>query len=532
MDDVCQYPVFFECHSLLGEQKRGIENYFQIRRKSGGGDCGPLRRVNNTVYNITFRYQKDQQRVLQRPEHVVEFPGGRLVFTVRDSLEPHASSPTTTSAPNQDLTAPAQSLQPIPASTPPPCGEEYELRPDAYLLCYLKECPQAQKELEKELASLACSAQLYPEEGRVLVKSLAQPGAAGEGRNWKAEVDKLFNGYLCHYEVNPHKVKALLQSCSSGQTTDEVKVYSEGGLAVVVGKCSQVNGRLMDVEDMTVKHRRSRLTQKQTRICRLGEAKLCLLWKEIEHGLGENFPGVKVTQGEAGQVVLEGSVEDILEAGEWISNKEHLVLERTVSNMSPHLSVFLKKTYGPGVLGDFLGVGDRVQVDLRDTELCLFSLSVDNLDNAEKALWGEFKEVKIEAPNCSSLSSELKSKTNEMNQGQCRVQVLFGSDSTVRLLGHTKEVEDLIETVTQFILQRAVHLPVPEFAQELPEFLLLHGFDYSGVTFHPLTSFGPMVLLDGPFSKVTEVRNRLGPFLDSLLQDTVPTEPVGIFEFD
>uniref|UniRef100_A0A4W6EFT0 Macro domain-containing protein n=1 Tax=Lates calcarifer TaxID=8187 RepID=A0A4W6EFT0_LATCA len=34
----------------------------------------------------------------------------------------------------------------------------------------------------------------------------------------------------------------------------------------------------------------------------------------------------------------------------------------------------------------------------------------------------------------------------------------------------------------------------------------------------------PMVVLDGPFSKVTEVRNRLGPFLDSLLQDTVPTD--------
>ncbi|XP_044040522.1 protein mono-ADP-ribosyltransferase PARP14-like isoform X2 [Siniperca chuatsi] len=531
MEDPCKYPVFFECPSLDGEQRKRIENYFQIRRKSGGGDCSAVTNINDKVYSIAFKERDAQQRVLQRSEHVLEFASGPLVLTVRDSPEPTSKKV----SPTLDLTS-SQSPQAIPASTPPPSGEEYELQLDTYLLRYLKECPKAGKELEKELASVACSAQLYPEEERVLVRSLAQPGAVDEARNRKVKVGKIFDGYLCHYEMDPHKVKALLQSCSSDQTTDEVKVYSELGMAVVVGKHSQVNARLMDVED------RSGLSETQTSIRRLGKAKLRLLWKEIEHSLRRDFPGVKVTQGDAGQLVLEGSVEEILRAGDWISDKENLVLERTVSDRSPHFLAFLRKAYGgPGVLNDFLGVGNKVEVELRDTELRFFTLSADKLDDTEKKLQEKFKEVKIDVPNCSAVPSELreklKSKTNEMNQGQHRAQVVFGSDSAVCLLGHTKEVEELSDDVIQFILDQLsiegkVILPFPELVQLLPELLQLHKFDYSGVTFHPLTSFsGPMVMLEGPSLKVTEVRNRLGPFLDSLVQGKVTIDLPGAVRY-
>ena len=344
----------------------------------------------------------------------------------------------------------SQPQQSIPASTPPPSGEKYERPLDSYLIQYLKECPKAEKELQERLASVASSAQSFPDEKRVLVRSLAQLGSAFEVGQWKAKVDQLFDGYLCHYEVDPHKIKALLQSCSSSpQSTDEVMVYSEVGVAVVVGERSQVNAKLKDVEDSRVKR------EKQTRIRRLGEAKLCLLWREIKHSLGRDFPGVKVTQGDAGQIVLEGSVEEILKAGEFITGLENLVLERSVSYMSPHLLAFLKKAYGcPAVLGDFLRVGGKVQVELRDRELRLFALCADTLDEIEKALQREIKEVKIDVPNCSAvppeLQEQLKSKTNEMNQGQYRAQVLFGSDGTVTLLGHMNEVEELVTFLDYF----------------------------------------------------------------------------------
>uniref|UniRef100_A0A3Q0SRK2 Macro domain-containing protein n=1 Tax=Amphilophus citrinellus TaxID=61819 RepID=A0A3Q0SRK2_AMPCI len=92
---------------------------------------------------------------------------------------------------------------------------------------------------------------------------------------------------------------------------DEVKVYCEAGLTVVVGKRSHVEAKLLEFEDTNVKSQASGLSEKQTSR-RLGEAKLRLLWREIEQGLGEHFPEVKATQGDAGQLVLEGSVEDLL----------------------------------------------------------------------------------------------------------------------------------------------------------------------------------------------------------------------------
>ncbi|KAK9524916.1 hypothetical protein VZT92_017275 [Zoarces viviparus] len=429
MAGVYRHPVFFECPGLLKEQEKRIETYFRVHRRSGGGDCA-LRRENDRIYSVAFVYPKDQQAVLQRSEHVVD----GLVLTVRGSREPR---------PSQDPTAAVQSPQCIPDSTPPPSGEEYELRLDSHLLRYLKECPKAGKELEEALTSVACSAQLYPEEGRVLVSRLAQAGAAVG--NWKAEVDKLFDGYMCHQRA-------------------------------------------------------------------------------------------------AGQLDLEGSAEEILKAGDYISEQENLVLERTVSDMSPHLLAFLRKAYGgAGVLGDFLGVGGKVEIELRDTEVRFLSLSTDDLDETAKALQGEIKEVKIDVPNFSSvptdLREKLKSKTNEMNQGQYRAQVVFGTDSMLSLLGHTKEVEELNEVVIQFILdessvQSIVYLPFTELAQELPEVLQRHGFDYSGVTFYPITSAStPTVVLEGPSGKVNEVRNWLGLFLDSLLEDRVTTDQLGTVRY-
>ncbi|XP_062416187.1 protein mono-ADP-ribosyltransferase PARP14-like isoform X2 [Pungitius pungitius] len=534
MGDIYLYPIFFECASLDAERQKKTERYFNVSRKSGGGDCGPITNVHGDVYSISFNKREAQERVLQKSVHVLDFAGVPLVLTVRSTPGPSTDPPITSSATSKSY---SPNLDPTSSQTQPSSltssrltrDEDYELRLDSHLLRYLNECPHAKKELDKGLTSVACSAQLYPEEDRVLVSRLAQAGAAVS--NWRAEVDKLFGGYLCHYEADPHKVKALLQPCSTRQATSEVKVYSDVGMVVVVGERSQVNARLMDINDSHVKRRSGHVKQKRT--CRLGEAKLRLLWKEIEQRLEQDFPEVKVTQEAAGQIVLEGSVEEILKAGDCISQHEKLVLERTVSNMSPRLLSFLRKAYsGPGELWDFLGVGGKVEIELRDTEVRFFSVSANKLDDLGKKIQEMFKEVKIDIPNCSSLPADLceklKSKTIEMNQGHYRAQVVFGPDSMVCLLGQTKEVQELNQVVVQFISDEfstvdcQVNLPYPELVKGLPEFLKLHSFDSSGVTIHPLTSSSqPTVVLKGPPGKVTEVSNRLGPFLKTLVQDRV-----------
>ncbi|XP_014266151.3 uncharacterized protein LOC106675642 [Maylandia zebra] len=121
MADLYQHPVFFECESLKKEHLTRLQNYFRNRRKSGGGDCGQLTRVDANVYSVVFQNKKDQQRVLQRSKHVLEIEDCRLVFTVRESLQNSTSSHFMTPTSN-----PAETPEHIPASSllPSDDGEE------------------------------------------------------------------------------------------------------------------------------------------------------------------------------------------------------------------------------------------------------------------------------------------------------------------------------------------------------------------------------------------------------------------------
>ena len=70
MEDEHQYPVFFECHSPLvrGPRRRAIEQHFSLRRRSGGGDCGPLTTVRDDVFRVAFRSRAG----LSRHAHMTE----------------------------------------------------------------------------------------------------------------------------------------------------------------------------------------------------------------------------------------------------------------------------------------------------------------------------------------------------------------------------------------------------------------------------------------------------------------------------
>ncbi|KAM4536837.1 uncharacterized protein PAE49_021279 isoform 1-T1 [Odontesthes bonariensis] len=192
MDDIHQYPVFFECHKPLGEQQvKKVEAYFRVRRRSGGGECAPLRTVADNVYCLTFRCQKDQQEVLKRSEHAVELADGRLVFTVRGSWEaPTPSNSTTPTAPEGDP-------QSIPASGASSNGEDCELQPNDQPSTSPKERPKAEEDQEEELTPECSSAHLHPDEER------ANSGAVGEISNVGTGKDTLDGYYEYHSEESP-----------------------------------------------------------------------------------------------------------------------------------------------------------------------------------------------------------------------------------------------------------------------------------------------------------------------------------------
>ncbi|KAF7214620.1 uncharacterized protein [Nothobranchius furzeri] len=195
MEDNYQHPVFFQCPSFISEQKkRIIERYFRVRRRSGGGDCGPLTTAAVNVYRIAFSHHQDQQEVLRRSEHVVEVHDGHLLFRVTNQPPPSHHDHTQT---------------PNPESVPDSADE--------LSTSYLKEHPGAEH-LEKELAS-SCSAQLQPEE------------EASVGR-----VAQLDNALSC-CERNPHT--DVEQQVRDDDTTS----------GLTTGERSQMETGMMDVGD-------------------------------------------------------------------------------------------------------------------------------------------------------------------------------------------------------------------------------------------------------------------------------------------
>ncbi|KAL0970101.1 hypothetical protein UPYG_G00237150 [Umbra pygmaea] len=395
--DVYKHPVFFECHTLDSSKKDiiKIKMYFEIRRKSGGGDCGRVESVGDSVYKISFKEQTAQERVLQKAQHDLELSSGPISLTLRGSLEP----PPTSTSPGSI----ASSLNTHTVKTSPPSNQ-----------------------------------------------------------------------------------KALVKSLSSDKQ------------------------------------------EKVSITCQIGQAKLRLLGEVIEKDLAVIVPGVKVTRSESSELVLEGSSNDVRTARQLVTDRIHLVLEQVVAEVSHNLLSFLRENYGrPGALGSLLGLGGQVELELGDTELRLFSLTVEELGQAEKALLGEFWEEKIDISNCASFPAELRSnldkKVMEMNQNRCRVVARYSPDCRVLLLGHKKQVQELRDEIGVFLIEQSiveerVRLPFPEIAENLPDLLEKCGVDYTGVTLHPSASSGhPSVVLCGPSVRVTQIRNQLVPILDTLV---------------
>ncbi|XP_052353414.1 protein mono-ADP-ribosyltransferase PARP14-like isoform X2 [Oncorhynchus keta] len=541
--EMYKYPVFFEVHSLDPAQKENIEKYFQVLRKSGGGDCGPIDNVGDNLYRIAFFDQTVQERVLQKPNHVLEMPGGPLFLTLRGSQEP---PPTTFSSQSHQSLPFHPSL---PVQTSPPGFLEHELHLDSYLLRYLKESPGAGRDLQQQLSSLGCSVHLHPEDKRAVVRGSGQAGSCGDGVGagpWKTQVGRLFKQlqerYTCHYEVDPRKRQTLLQSSTLG--SEDVRVYCEAaeGFAVVVGEGPEVQAKLKELEAFQGQGLSSWTQEKISTTCRLGQSKLRLLEEVIEKDLGEAVPGVRVTRSDSSQLVLDGSASDVRTARQLVTDKISLVLERVVPAVSPHLLSFLRDEYGrSGNLSSLLGLGLHVEVELGDTELRLFSLSSGKLEQAEKNLLGKFGEEKIDVPNCGTLPSELKSKlekkVKEMNQSRCRVVARYGPGCRVQLLGHVKEVQELREEIGAFLIDQSsveetVCLPYPEIADHLPELLERIGVEHTGVTLYPSASaIHPTVVLCGPSVRVAQVRDRLGPALASLVHQTVTIDQPGALRY-
>lgn len=473
--------MYFDCPDLLPKHERAVERYFRNRRKSGGGDSGPLRKDENGVYSIAFMNQKDQREVLKRENHDMKFENTLHRFTVREGQVSPSTSPQTSETqrppdrPKQDCgTTPKTSSH----SSISHSIEHHELQMDSYLLHYLNDCPKARKWLDTQLQFLHCTADLCPDNDKILVKRCNQEGAMGSLDNWKTELDDISETvkkhYCCHYETDSHKIKRLLES-TNFQTEDEIIVYSEVGVAVVVGEMAQVKARLNALnEKPSPKAKSITLT--------FGEGKLRLLWRQLEHSLQQEFSQVKVTR-EKGQLVLEGSAVDVLRADEFITEQNSMVLERKLSNISPGLLAFWRKAYGaPGALSDHLGLD--VEIEMHETELHIFSFSRASLNETEIALQGKFKLIEFPYQDTTMLCTvkeKVKPTLQKMNRYGCRVGVFAATGNILYLVGHTNDVEELNDDVTKIISESFEEMDKNQIQEcsRSRRMSMSHGTDFS-----------------------------------------------------
>ena len=52
---VYTYSIFFEGPDLDEGKRKKIETYFNIQRKSGGGDCSSIKQIKDNIYSIAFK---------------------------------------------------------------------------------------------------------------------------------------------------------------------------------------------------------------------------------------------------------------------------------------------------------------------------------------------------------------------------------------------------------------------------------------------------------------------------------------------
>lgn len=59
-----QHQIFFEAKELTDLEKNKIQRYFEIKRHTGGGDCGIVQKVGDKIYRICFKEKKGEKSIL------------------------------------------------------------------------------------------------------------------------------------------------------------------------------------------------------------------------------------------------------------------------------------------------------------------------------------------------------------------------------------------------------------------------------------------------------------------------------------
>ncbi|XP_014886318.1 poly [ADP-ribose] polymerase 14-like isoform X3 [Poecilia latipinna] len=525
------YPLYFEARYLTDKEKVNVSRYFQKTRASGGGDCGGIEKVGDNVYKVCFKEQEVQERVLQRKTHTISFRGGTVHLTVTQS-----SSPQT-----QDQPSTSQSQTTTKLSTK---GFEKTFRTDIFLLYYMRDNPKAYKKLQKQFSAIGCTIQLDFEEEEAVVRGNIEkgPGGAFDGtaENWELQVHRTFinliEAYTCHHVLEPKQVKKVLQDPFF--VSDDVRVYSESGYAVVVGETYVVKDKIAVLEKSITIRKEQPVVEKRFK----------LIEEEFNREMSASCPEVKISRA-SNIIILEGP-EDKVQLGEAKLNELIKKIQEKRINLSNDLLDFMATSSAIYKYQTRFEQSLRSPVSLEvGSELVLSSLSSDALREAEMAVLRDLNESSVTlqgaaavAPDLDTLKEILNRAKSEENRGELRVNFSFlpgssgTSSSRVKLVGYTEHVNKLKELIYSFqanqvSTQEVISLQYPELVDCFDKILGILGMKQIDVTLKASSFPNPCVLLSGPRSRVQETKQALGSTLASMTMDKLVLDGPGALQY-
>ncbi|XP_036452955.1 protein mono-ADP-ribosyltransferase PARP14-like [Colossoma macropomum] len=531
---VHQHAVFFEASDLSNDDMVTIRKYFQIRRRSGGGDCGEVEKMRENTYKIAFREQTDQERVLSKTEHTVPLARQRslhILLRRHDEQEDKKKQPS--SSTDQQMASGGKPM-------------ETALKLDPYLLQFLKESAAASLDLEKHLAFLSSSYKLdLVSEKVIVIRDQVESAEDDVAQKWEAKVEKLFSDlqarYLIHFEVEPERLMILKQN--PFPPSEYLKIYKEGGLTVIVGENMEMEKFLKIMDAL-------QLQQQACKEYPVAETQYTLVKEQFEQEMKSNFSGIKITKDRPDSVALKGPEEQVQAAGKKLQALVNQIQEKRIQ-LHPALTAFLSSS---GAVQKYQtrfrqSLRRPVLLETRGSDLVLLSLSTGALQEAATAVQRDVcvESVPLERaeagpPGIDTLKEALRQALQQANSGTTNVEVTYEPGTNVdprmkvQLVGYNTEVSTLKIVIQDYKENHAEYsdtlpLPLPEMVDNFSDLLALVVVKTGDVNLVASHLPGPCIRLSGPRREVKDIKEKLSSAIGCLVWDKIEVDGPGVVQF-
>ncbi|XP_051555002.1 protein mono-ADP-ribosyltransferase PARP14-like isoform X2 [Myxocyprinus asiaticus] len=511
-----QHALFFEAKNLSDASLKQIKLHFQIRRKSGGGEC-EVQKVGDSIYKICFRKKEGQEEI--------------CVSLSRDNVAESNKQP---KASDQQTHASAKNVEKV-------------FKLEHYLLRYLIECTKVSSDLEQRLSLLSSTFQIHTDSEEIVVvrDQTAQDNCPLKKWEFSVEqvLEELQNRYTIYFEVETDRL-AILQE-NSFLFNETLKIYheEEACLAVVVGERDQVEKILKFVDALQAKQ------QVQTE-CAISEKQFALVREPFEEIRKSNFPAIMIKQERPGILTLEGPEKEVHAGKKDLLNLARGVKEKRILLHHKQIN-FLASSDGVQHFQNRFQQSLRspVMLETAGSDLLLLSLSDGALQEAAAAMQTElcFETVSLEQTDKQSsgfttLKEALSEAVQQANRGGVKVELSYQRSSIsdpridAQLVGYTTEVRRLKNILLEYKqnhenTHHCLPLPMTEMVKHFSEILSLVGVKKSTVEINPTCTPSPCVHLTGPRCEVECLKENLESGLQKLFTKRFVVNGPGVQPF-